>query len=165
MSAFGGWIAGSSCRAMGENQGTVCLHGLMQNCHISSDCLLVSCLALPPAFWGGVPGCATSVLEGMGVSGGRGTCHWAMAESVPLEWCPRLRQPSLPKEQPPAMCFCVQLQYARTVLRSLDSLQGISFIWVEWAVNKLCRMLSFTVDNCFSSWNYKSVNAIFIFIF
>lgn len=35
MSAFPGWIAGSTCRARTENQGTVCLNGLIQTCHAS----------------------------------------------------------------------------------------------------------------------------------
>lgn len=126
--------------AVGENWETDLLCRLMPTCHYSSAYLFVPHLSLPLAFWSGVSGCATPVPLG------HGALKWR--RDMWLNCSFRAQTVSgLPQPQLPAVRSRVQLQWVFIVLRSLDSLKGISFIWVEWAVNKFCSMLSFSVIN------------------
>lgn len=132
MSAFPGWIAGSTCRARRESQGIVCLNWLIQICHASF------------VQWGAWL-CHLSVLGTQSGSSGRGMCCWIQA----FRTGPRA-QTSVPKT--PRLATHVVLHASTMPLQTWDWLSTGHFIHVEWTVGKLCKAPSFPVARIFFSF-------------
>lgn len=145
MSAFLGWIAGSTCRARRENQGIVCLNGLIQVCHSS----FVHC---------GAWLCHLHALGTQGGSGGRVMCCWIRAFRAGPK-----AQMSVPKI--PNLANHIVLHASKMCPCSLevDLVQGISFTLSRLKVNSV-RLLPSLLLEFFSFLKFQVIHYHFFLI-